>query len=43
MEELEEAITDTIEGIPKGSLIGVFHAWRRRLEQCIQNEGDYFE
>jgi hypothetical protein len=28
MNELEEAITKTIEGIPKGTLIGVSHAWR---------------
>jgi histone-lysine N-methyltransferase SETMAR len=26
----EEAITKTIEGIPRRILIGVFHAWRRR-------------
>jgi hypothetical protein len=37
-EQLEQAITDTIEGNPKAELIAVFRTWRRRLEQCIENE-----
>jgi hypothetical protein len=36
-------MTATIEGIPKTQLIAVFRAWRRRLDQCIENEGNYFE
>jgi hypothetical protein len=43
IDELEEATTKTIEGIPKGTLIGVFHASKRRLKQCIQKERNYFE
>jgi hypothetical protein len=42
-DKLEHDITKTIEGIPKGTLTGVFHASKRRFEQCIQNEGNYFE
>jgi hypothetical protein len=42
-EQLEQAITDTIEGIAKAQLIAVCRAWRRRLEQCIEKEGNYFE
>jgi hypothetical protein len=41
--ELEDAMTKANEGIPKETLIGIAHAWRRRLEQCIQSEGNYFE
>jgi hypothetical protein len=43
VEKLEEAITRTIEAIPKPQLIRVFQGWRRRLETCIQHEGNYFE
>jgi hypothetical protein len=42
-EQLKQAITDTIEGIPKAQLIAVFRAWRRKLEQCIENNENYFE
>jgi hypothetical protein len=42
-EQLEQAITDTIEGIPKAQLIAMFLIWRRRLEQYIENDGNYFE
>jgi hypothetical protein len=42
-DELEEGMTKTTDGILSVTLIGVFHAWRRRLEECIQNEGDSFE
>jgi hypothetical protein len=43
VDELQEAKTNTIEGILKVKLIQVFQTWRRRLEKCIQQEGDYFE
>jgi hypothetical protein len=36
--EREQAITKTIERIPKGTLIVLFHVWRRKLEQCIQKK-----
>jgi uncharacterized protein (DUF2344 family) len=42
-EQLEQAIPDTIEGIAKAQLIAVCRAWRRRLEQWIEKEGNYFE
>jgi hypothetical protein len=35
VKELQEAITSTIEGIPKTKLIQVFQTWRQRLATCI--------
>jgi hypothetical protein len=43
VDEFQEAITSTIEGIPKTKLIQVFQTWRGRLEKCIQQEEDHFE
>jgi hypothetical protein len=43
VDELQEAITSTIDGIPKAKLIQVFQTWRRGLEKCIQQEGGDFE
>jgi hypothetical protein len=43
IDELKEAITKTIEGIPTRMLIGVSHDWRPKLEQCIQSEANHCE
>jgi hypothetical protein len=43
IDKLDEAIAKITEGIPNGTLIGGFRAWRRKLEQCIQNKGKTFE
>jgi hypothetical protein len=42
-EELEEAIVRTIEDIPRQTLHDVFPSWQRRLERCIECDGEYFE
>jgi hypothetical protein len=38
VDELQEAITSIIEGIPKTKLIQAFQMWGRLLEKCIQQE-----
>jgi hypothetical protein len=43
VEELEQAITNTIEGILNLKLIAVLQAWRKRLQQNIENDGNYIE
>jgi hypothetical protein len=43
VDELQEAITSAIKGIPKTKLIQVCQTWRRQLQICIRQEGDYFE
>jgi hypothetical protein len=43
VDEVQEAITSTIKGIPKTKLIQIFQTWRRPFEKCIQQEGNYFE
>jgi hypothetical protein len=43
VEELEQVITDTISGIPESALTAVSRAWRRGLQQQIDNDGNYFE
>jgi hypothetical protein len=42
VDKLQKAITSATEEIQKTKLIQVFQTWRRRLENCIQQE-DYFE
>jgi hypothetical protein len=43
VDELQEAITSTFEGIPKTKSTHVSQTWRWRLDRCIQDEGSYFE
>jgi hypothetical protein len=41
--ELEHAIVGTKEAIPRETLLDISSTWRRRLESCIERDGDYFE
>jgi hypothetical protein len=43
VDELQEAITSTIEGIPKMKLMQVFQTERPPLEKYIHQERDHFE
>jgi hypothetical protein len=43
VDQLQDAITSTIEAIPKTQSIQVFQTWGWRPERCIQEEGNYSE
>ena len=40
---LETAITRILEAIPKEEYAKTFKKWIDRMQQCINNKGDYFE
>jgi hypothetical protein len=42
-EQLEEALARTMEDIPRVVLVDVVESWRRRLERCIERNGNHFE
>jgi hypothetical protein len=43
VDELQEAVTSTVEAIPKTKLVQVFQTWRWRFERTVQEEGNQFE
>jgi hypothetical protein len=42
-EDLFEAISDILRAIPKEKLMEVFLEWERRLQRCIDMNGEYVE
>lgn len=42
-DEVEEAVNEYFETITKGEWLECFKMWQKRMERCIQVQGDYFE
>jgi hypothetical protein len=43
VERLGQTMLDIIEDISKSILIVVFRAWKKRLQQCINDDRNHFE
>jgi hypothetical protein len=43
VEELEKKVKVVIKAISKSRLIAVFREWKKRVDKCIKNRGNYFE
>jgi len=42
-EAIKTAVTRKLRAIPEESFQECVEAWQKRLEKCIQAQGDYFE
>jgi hypothetical protein len=43
VEELLAAVVGILNATPTETLISIFHGWIRRLQTCIDTDGEYVE
>jgi hypothetical protein len=43
VEELFAAVVGNLNAVPTAILISAFHEWIRRLQTCIDTDGEYVE
>jgi hypothetical protein len=43
IEDIQRKTTDLLKGFTQNDLQKCFHAWKERMQHCIEAQGNYFE